>query len=247
MEKSANRIALYKFRKLSARQQHKVLMALALEWAQGSLDGFLARYHELLEGVSLDRYQAPVWLDDAEQLDSFARFHRLAAGLADDESNEHHLAWQPKYPVELVVDQVRSPYNLGSLVRLIDNLGFERLVYGHAWFPLDHPRFRKTARGSERWIPLAYQPNLPDYLASCGRHVAALELGGAMVPLREWTPKAPLSLVVGHEEHGISDAILALCAEHVAIPMHGNKYSMNVAAACAIAGYHITSRLEGAS
>lgn len=236
MEKSASRISTAKFARLSARQQHKILH----QWAQSTTDLELFRkhYERLLAVAGIDTYHPPAWIDRARVLEDYAEFHRLQAGLGASISlPQSPLAWRPSFAVEVLADQIRSPFNMGNMVRLIDNFGLQRLLYGAMWFSADHPQFKKAARGADQWVPIRHEPDPVQYLTSCRREVVALEQGAAALRLDEWQPQGPVTIVVGHEQHGVSQAIRRCCDRLVAIPTYGNKASMNVSSALAVCAY----------
>jgi 23S rRNA (guanosine2251-2'-O)-methyltransferase len=148
--------------------------------------------------------------------------------------------------VEALLDNVRSIYNVGSMVRTADGAGLRHLHVCGITPPPDHPKIAKTALGAEEaigWSRTANGLATAVALKSQGCQLWALEgtldaenlLATAVPP----TLAAPLVLVVGSEIAGIDPGILAICDKIVAIPMHGVKNSLNVASAFAIAAYYV--------
>ncbi len=148
--------------------------------------------------------------------------------------------------VEALLDNVRSIYNVGSMLRTADGAGLRHLYVSGITPPPDHPKIAKTALGAERAVGWTRGVN---GLATA----VALKALGCQLWALEGTPDAenllamavphslpaPLVLVVGNEIAGIDPEILALCDKIVAIPMHGVKNSLNVASAFAIAAYYV--------
>ena len=127
------------------------------------------------------------------------------------------------------LEDVRSPFNVGSIFRSADAFGVQEILLSPFTADPDHPRARRTAMGTTKIIP--WRRTLPCELSGYGTLVA-LELGGTelddfVFPLRG-------ILVVGSEELGISPELLEKCSEKVSISMHGAKASINLGVAFGI-------------
>ena len=237
MEKSAKTIAKDKFIRLPARRGHALLAELAETALAGDpgLD-FRERYETLVGWAQLDGFRPPPWLSEREALAEYAIFHRGLAGLPPnpEASPPPRISWLPRFPVWVVLDQVRSPFNLGSILRLIDNFGLAGLIHGMDPFPDNHPQLRRAARGSDRWIPVVYEKNLPHRLETSTLPVIAVETGPDAVPVGRWQPPSSCLLLLGNEAYGISRACRDHADQTVTIPMFGYKKSMNVHHALAV-------------
>ncbi len=243
MEKSVNTISLRKWVKLNPRKQHQLLA----DWAGGlaAVDtGFTERYRELCQAAQLDHYQAPAWLSDSEQRAALVAFHQGIAGLDQTESEPMpNGVWSPRFSVEVVLDQVHNPYNVGSILRLIDNFGFAGLRLSPPHPSLNHPRLQRAARGSQAWLPVVTCPDLADYLAKAEVPVYGLECGEDAVAVEAWQPQAPCILLLGNERFGIAEGLRQHCTQLVTIPMFGFKNSMNVSHAFAVAAQKVVENL----
>lgn len=138
------------------------------------------------------------------------------------------------FPLTLVLDRVRSPFNVGSIFRTAESFGVERilLVEGSA-SPL-HPRARRTSRGTDTVVPWKFvgEEEVCGLLREASAEVVALELGGG--PLcRCGLPREGFALI-GSEELGVSPELLSLATSRVSIPMGGSKGSLNVSVAAGI-------------
>ncbi|WP_062428335.1 TrmH family RNA methyltransferase [Treponema endosymbiont of Eucomonympha sp.] len=127
-------------------------------------------------------------------------------------------------------EDIRSPFNLGSIFRTAEAFGVEKLFLSPFCCPAEHPRALRSAMGATSMMnyerkTLAELPDVP---------VFALETGGT--PLGAFPfPKRGI-MVVGSEELGVSpDALKRATAGRVAIPLVGLKASLNVGAAFAVA------------
>lgn len=147
-----------------------------------------------------------------------------------------------RLPVALLLDNVRSMYNVGSFFRTADGTGVERIYLSGI---TAHPPMKgiaKTALGAEERVPwqLAEDPGLAiARLHEDGYEIAALETSVRAVDLFDWQPRWPVCLLFGHEVEGLRRELLERCDTHVRIPMLGIKHSLNVASAGAIAMYEL--------
>jgi 23S rRNA (guanosine2251-2'-O)-methyltransferase len=145
----------------------------------------------------------------------------------------------PPLPCAVLVDNVRSLFNVGSIFRSADGAGFAHLYLCGISPTPDNRKLAKTALGAELSVPWSYHANsvvLAAELRSQGHILWALEAGRDATSIFDIRPPAaPLVLVVGNERAGVDPDLLARCAATVAIPMRGAKQSLNVATAFGIA------------
>jgi 23S rRNA (uridine2479-2'-O)-methyltransferase len=147
----------------------------------------------------------------------------------------------------VVLDRPASPGNLGTIMRSCDALGVHGLVItGHAADLYDPETVRATT-GSFFALPTVVLPShkeLLPWLDSLRQRLPGLQLVGtsakATQPISQHDFRAPTVLVVGNENHGLSESYRALCAVMLTIPMSGSASSMNIACATSILLYEIT-------
>jgi len=156
----------------------------------------------------------------------------------------------------LIVHDVRSALNVGSLLRTADGLGVDKVYFtGYSPYPevkadtrLPHVRLRasnqirKTALGAEDSVNWTHQQDIfkaIDGLRKSGFTIAALEQSANSTELPKFISKKPLALIVGNEVDGLGPEILNLIDIALEIPMLGAKESYNVASAGAMALYHL--------
>ncbi len=242
MEKSVNTISKRKFIKLSYRRQHELLSGLARSALSDlDFDCFLERYNELQSWAQLDRYTPPVWLSKKEALDEYLNFHLNFTSLqTNQEETGNALSWQPKFEIEVVLDQVRSPYNVGSILRIIDNFGLKGMLHSSSWISLSHPQLIKAARGCEKWIPVRLEKDLISYLKNSSLPVIGIENNDQAEDLNNWSPPEKCIIILGNESYGIASALQKTCCKTIQIPMYGFKKSMNVTHALAVIAHKIT-------
>ncbi len=152
----------------------------------------------------------------------------------------------PRGPgLEVFLDNIRSAWNVGSMLRTADGAGVRRVHLCGVTSRPDNPKVWKTALGAERSLPWSFYPDgVTGALAlkKQGLRLWALEGGSRSESLFEAgqdIPGDPLVLVVGNEVSGVDPGILDLCDRVVCLPMQGIKGSLNVAVAFGIAVYYI--------
>ena len=142
----------------------------------------------------------------------------------------------------MLLDNVRSLYNVGSFFRTADASGIEKLylcgITGHP----PHRSLTKTALGSEDRVPWTHTWQAGDVISTLrarGHEIAAIETSVHSVDLFDWQPRFPVCVMFGHEVDGIQRHLLDQCDTHVRIPMLGSKYSLNVATAGGVVIYEL--------
>lgn len=147
--------------------------------------------------------------------------------------------------LELFLDNIRSTYNIGSIIRTADGAGVKTIhLCGISATP-DHPKVAKTALGavdSLKWTHSRNGVTAAKALINDGFTLWGLEETPEAEPLlsvsqSDLPPK--LILVIGNEVVGIDPDILRLCTRVLSLPMKGIKESLNVTVACGIAVYHL--------
>lgn len=152
----------------------------------------------------------------------------------------------------LILHNVRSAYNVGSIFRTADGAGVTKIyLCGITPTPQDiNPstgsgfatKVAKTSLGAEKFVPWEYHKQTWRLLAKLkkeGVQIAALEQSPKSMDYRKLKPKFPLALIVGNEVKGLNKKILSLADKIIEIPMYGKKESLNVAVATGIVLYKI--------
>lgn len=147
--------------------------------------------------------------------------------------------------IEVVLENIRSAFNVGSIFRTSDSAGITALhLCGMTPTP-ENPKVSKTALGSEFNLPWQFHPNSLEIIQQKhdqGFQILALEGGNDAISLQDaiftLSPE-PILLIIGSEVSGLDPKILSLCNSIVSIPMLGFKDSLNVAVAYGIAAYFL--------
>jgi tRNA G18 (ribose-2'-O)-methylase SpoU len=145
-------------------------------------------------------------------------------------------------PVTVLLDNVRSLYNVGAFFRTADNAGIERLVLAGITPRPPHHGLSKTALGAEEsvaWRAADDAVAVIQELRGAGHEIAAVETARHAVDLFDWQPTFPVCVVFGHEVDGISGAIRDACDTFVRVPTLGRKHSLNVATAGGVVCYEL--------
>ncbi len=151
----------------------------------------------------------------------------------------------PQHHIEVLVDNVRSIYNVGSIFRTADGAGVRHIYLCGITATPEHPKLAKTALGADTQLNWSYHRNALDTAVSLqekGYQLWALEETPAAISLFNAHPPTattPLLLIIGNENIGVDPAILTHCRQIVLLPMQGVKDSLNVSVACGIALYQL--------
>lgn len=132
--------------------------------------------------------------------------------------------------VRVFLEDIRSPYNVGSIFRTADACGFDEVFLSGFTADPNHPRAQRTAMGACAIVP-SRRVSLKE-LAAQETVLIGLELGGTSLDAYQFPARG--TLLLGSEELGLSPEARALCTELISIPMLGAKGSLNVSVAFGI-------------
>ena len=143
-----------------------------------------------------------------------------------------------KLPVYVILNSIRSSYNVGAIFRTSDGAMIEKLfLCGYTPFP-PKKEVLKTSLGSENsvsWESVKDARDVVLNLKNQGVKICALELTENSIPNYKLNKNDfPLALIVGNEITGVQQELLDLCDCSIEIPQHGIKQSLNVAVAYGI-------------
>lgn len=150
-------------------------------------------------------------------------------------------------PVTVLLDNVRSMYNVGAFFRTADGAGIERLLLCGITAAPPKPGIAKTALGAELRVPWEHESSgvaAVSRMRSRDYEIAAIETNPRSVDLFDWRPRFPVCVMFGHEVDGLPPALLELADTCVSIPMLGVKHSLNVATAGGIVLYELLRKLR---
>jgi 23S rRNA (guanosine2251-2'-O)-methyltransferase len=151
-----------------------------------------------------------------------------------------------KKEICVVLDNIRSRENVGSVFRTADAAGVSKIYLCGITPVPPHEKISKTALGAEKYISWEYHKQTSRCLLELKNQkskvkIIGLEQTESAVNIFKFKALgiSPLALVLGNEVRGLSPRTLKYCDKKVFIPMHGKKESLNVAVAFGIAVYQI--------
>lgn len=152
-----------------------------------------------------------------------------------------------KTPIALVLHNIRSMHNVGSMFRSSDAFLVAHMhLCGYTPRP-PHRDIHKTALGATETVAWTYHASTEQCIASLKDHgwtILAVEQAVGSIPLHTYslTFNQPLALVLGNELHGVDQEILDLCDACIEIPQWGMKHSLNVSVATGILLWELSRR-----
>jgi 23S rRNA (guanosine2251-2'-O)-methyltransferase len=143
-------------------------------------------------------------------------------------------ATAPKIPLIVVLDNIRSGNNVGSVFRTSDAFRLEEVILGGITVKPPHRDIMKTALGADEHVAWShYEDLLPilHNLKSKGYKIASVEQVENSVSLEKWSPAADEKwcVVMGNEVAGVSDEVVSISDICIEVPQFGSKHSLNIA------------------
>ncbi len=156
--------------------------------------------------------------------------------------------------VTLLLHNIRSAHNVGSIFRTADGFGVSKIVLtGYTPYPsyvgdtrLPHiaskisSQLKKTALGATTSVPFEYYNDLSTWLELNTLPLVGLEQSERSIAINDFRPPSEFVLVLGEEVDGIPSDLLDRCESIIEIAMRGQKESFNVSVAAGIALYALT-------
>ena len=155
----------------------------------------------------------------------------------------------PKMPLIVVLDDVRSMYNIGSVFRTCDAFRVEAVYRCGITAQPPHPEIHKTALGGEDSVTWRYFKTAKEAVEELHRNntfVYAVEQCEGSTKLQELSPdQSPLkfAVVFGNEVKGVHQEVVDLCDGCLEIPQFGTKHSMNVSVTAGIVIWEFARQL----
>lgn len=200
-------------------------------------DDFLQKYRSILGKRDFD-----VLNSSADELGKIGSFQTNDGALAVVKMKENAPLKIRNNDFTLVLDDIRDPGNLGTIIRIADWYGFNNIVCSHTTTDFYNPKVIAASKGSFCRIQ-PYYTDLEDFLKqhTTSKKVIGMLLEGSS--LYEYTfPSEGAFVIMGNESHGISDPIRTLVTDAVSIPRFGGAESLNVGIATAIICDHIRQK-----
>lgn len=152
-----------------------------------------------------------------------------------------------KQPVVVVLDHVRSLYNVGSVFRSSDAFRIEGVCLCGITAQPPHPEIHKTALGAEESVSWKYFEHTEDavsWLKQQGYKVLAVEQCEGSTMLQDFVrqPEEKYAVVLGNEVKGVQQQVVDMCDGCLEIPQYGTKHSLNVSVTAGIVLWHLSKK-----
>lgn len=153
------------------------------------------------------------------------------------------------FPITLVSDQVSNAPNIGSLFRICDAFGVEKIFFCGENIPVFGRKMTKTARATEKVVPFEVKENIHEVISTLqkdGYSIISLEITEKSQAIHEidFSKFEKIALVIGDESFGVNPETLYESDLVTHIEMFGQNSSMNVVHAASVTLYEITKQLK---
>ena len=153
-----------------------------------------------------------------------------------------------KTPITIILDNVRSALNVGSIFRTSDAFLIESIILCGITATPPNKEIRKAALGSTDSVNWIYFKNTTDavhQLIKDGYYVVGVEQVDKSTLLNEFViPKKPIAIILGNEVNGVDQRAINLCNEVIEIPQFGTKHSLNIAVTTGILIWDLWKKLK---
>ncbi|MDB5112785.1 MAG: TrmH family methyltransferase [Mucilaginibacter sp.] len=155
---------------------------------------------------------------------------------------------QKKLPVTVVLDNVRSMHNIGSIFRTADGFAVEQICLCGITAQPPHREIEKTALGatqSVNWIYFDTPVQAIEQLRANGYQIIAIEQAENSIMLNEFIPvdNEKYALIFGNEVNGVSDEAMEKIDACIEIPQFGTKHSFNIVVSAGIVLWDFFSKV----
>lgn len=156
---------------------------------------------------------------------------------------------QDKLPITVILDNVRSMHNIGSIFRTSDGFAIEKIYLCGITAQPPHREIEKTALGATQSIEWVYSSGISEIileLKAAQYTVIAIEQAQNSVMLNDFRPKTSekYALIFGNEVNGVSEDAMKLIDTCIEIPQFGTKHSFNIVVSAGIVLWDFFAKLK---
>lgn len=156
---------------------------------------------------------------------------------------------QDKLPVVVVLDEVRSMHNIGSIFRTSDGFAVEAVYLCGITAQPPHREIEKTALGATQSVAWTYFDTTLSALADLknkGYTLIAIEQASESIMLNDFKPEAgaKYALILGNEVNGVNEEVMKMVDACIEIPQFGTKHSFNVVVSAGIVLWDFFAKLN---
>ena len=153
-----------------------------------------------------------------------------------------------KTPITIVLDNVRSALNVGSVFRTSDAFLIENIILCGITATPPNKEIRKAALGASDSVNWEFQENTIDAVTNLknnGYHIMGIEQADKSSKLNDFTlPNKPIAIIMGNEVKGVSQEVIDICDEVMEISQFGTKHSLNIAVTTGIVIWELWKKLN---
>ena len=154
-----------------------------------------------------------------------------------------------KTPIIVILDNVRSLNNIGSVFRTSDAFRIEKIYLCGITATPPHKDIQKTALGSTESVDWKYAEStlaLVKKLQADGTQVLSIEQADKATMLNEFKPKKnqTYAFVFGNEVKGVSQEVVSFSDQVIEIPQYGTKHSLNISVSCGVVLWDVFNKLR---
>lgn len=154
-----------------------------------------------------------------------------------------------KIPVVIVLDNIRSLHNVGSVFRTSDAFAVEKLILTGITAKPPHREIQKTALGATESVSWEYVKSCAaavENLKASGYKVFGVEQvsGSTSLEVIKYSKEEKLALIFGNEVKGVDQEVLDLCDGFIEIPQSGTKHSLNISVSVGVVLWELVRKLN---
>ena len=153
-----------------------------------------------------------------------------------------------KIPITIVLDNVRSALNVGSVFRTSDAFLIENIILCGITATPPNKEIRKAALGASDSVNWEFEKNTVDAvlkLKNKGYHIMGIEQADKSSKLNDFTlENKPIAIVMGNEVKGVSQEVIDICNEVMEIPQFGTKHSLNISVTTGIVIWELWRKMN---
>ncbi len=235
-----------KFLKLDFKQRHKHCAAILRSIYETILQKkaeenvlFFQKYNDFLNWLDENPFEKT---EDLKKISQQYHWHLAQANILLNEHNllphirkGDHIPKTDFLPIGIFLDDLRSAYNVGSILRTTEALRIGKIFFGGKTPYIDNPKVKKTSMETSTIIDCKKEFSLDDL----PKPWIVLDTSNDAVDVAKFIFPSTFTLILGNEEFGVSDFFLKHADAVIEVPLFGRKNSINVACAFSIAAAEI--------
>ncbi len=194
-------------------------------------NGSSLNYQNLLDFLLKLRYEIFLKIDSKNYESDFINYTRYG-------SSEGKISEASGKDLIVLLDNIRSPFNAGSIIRSAEAFGFKSVFFYGITTNIPFEKIYRTSMNAEKLIEVCLfkeEEKIFEFIEKNGYEIAILEKNNNSKKIWDFCDKKKLIIVCGNEEFGVSEVFLRKADYIIEIPQYGIKNSINVASAFSIA------------